>query len=226
MTSWDSKPDSVGLMIFDGAEELDFIGPWEMFTMWREYASGPEIIETVAHKGNPVRCGKGLTVIPDTHFSAARNYDVLLVPGGFAAFDIAEDPIHLDFVRRQSANAQAMLSVCTGSMILCAAGLLAGKSATTHWKAMDRLSKFSNVSATSARYVRDGRIWTSAGVSAGIDMSLAFISATAGEEAARIVQLNSEYYPEGCMFGSPEKTKFAPAYVRQPESSPESFVAK
>ena len=96
-----------------------------------------------------------------------------------------------------------MLSVCTGAFILYAAGLLRGRSATTHWVAMDRLRQLEGVSAVAQRWVRDGTIWTSAGVSAGIDLTLGFIETIDGTKAAASVQKNAEYYPDGRIYGSP-----------------------
>lgn len=214
MSALDHAEKSIGFCLYTGAEELDFVGPWEIFTMWRSYARGPATIETVAPKPEPVHCAKGLTVLPDTHFDIAPKYDILVVPGGFAALDVADCVSFISFVRRQATDALAVLSVCTGSWILYKAGLLRGKRATTHWKFMEEFSSVSEIDVVSRRYVRDGRIWTAAGVSAGIDMSLAFIAEAAGNESAHIVQANAEYFPDPPRLVDSAANNGVPGYVR------------
>ena len=105
------------------------------------------------------------------------------------------------FVRGRASVAQHVLSVCTGAFILHAAGLLKGRCATTHWKAMDQLRQLPGVTAVKQRWVRDGTVWTSAGVSAGMDLALGFIETVDGAKAAASVQKNAEYYPDGRIYG-------------------------
>ena len=203
-----------GILIFDGVEELDFVGPWEMLTMWSKVASGPERCLILAHTEKAVICAKGLSVNPHVSFSDCPPLDYLLIPGGQGTQHLMDDAVLLDFVARQSSNCKAILSVCTGAFILYAAGLLSGRKATTHWTALERLRAFGDVTVVEERYVHDGNIWTSAGVSAGTDLMLAFIAETAGEEAAGKVQLLSEYYPSTIKYGDSVKHPDAPAYIR------------
>jgi len=107
-----------------------------------------------------------------------------------------------------------MLSVCTGAFLLHRAGLLSGKRATTHWGSLDRLRTLGDVTVVEERWVRDGNVWTSAGVSAGIDMTLAFIAHVAGKEIAGKVQFGAEYYPSGVEYGNMRTHAKAPAYIR------------
>jgi transcriptional regulator GlxA family with amidase domain len=189
-----------GFLMYPRYEELDLIGPWEMATMWRDYAKGPECL-TVSEHGGTVACAKGLKTFADTNFASCPPLDYLLVPGGFAAFDEMKNERLLGWLRERGGRSEHVLSVCTGSFILAAAGLLGGRRATTHWKGMEGLSKLSDVTAVKGRWVRDGNVWTSAGVSAGMDLLLAFIAAVDGPEAAGIVQHNAEYYPDGHLYG-------------------------
>lgn len=202
-----------GFLMFPAFEELDLIGPWEMATMWQAYAGGPQCV-TVAETLGEVRCAKGLRVLPEHDYDSIGALDYLLVPGGFSAFEAAKHPRTLEFVRRQATGAKAVLSVCSGSFILHAAGLLQGRRATTHWKAISGLRAL-GVAVDEERFVHDGPVWTSAGVSAGVDMMLAFIAHTAGEQAAYLTQFNAEYYPDGQRHGSPQTHPEAPAYVRR-----------
>ncbi|MDF1734377.1 MAG: DJ-1/PfpI family protein [Minwuia sp.] len=195
----DSGGRRFGFLMFDRYEELDLIGPWEMATMWRDYASGPACL-TVSQAGGPVTCAKGLATAAGHSFADCPPLDYLLVPGGFSAFDEMKNQVLVDWVRAQAANCQHVLSVCTGAFILQAAGLLAGRQATTHWKGMDGLRDL-GVDVLKQRWVRDGNVWTSAGVSAGMDLTLGFIAEVDGEEAAASVQHNAEYYPDGRIYG-------------------------
>lgn len=190
-----------GFLMYPKYEELDLIGPWEMATMWRDYAKGPACV-TVSAAGGRVDCAKGLKSVADHSFADCPPLDYLLVPGGFAAFDEMRNEALVAWVRATAASAQHVLSVCTGSFILQAAGLLEGRKATTHWKALDMMRKLPGVTTVEQRWVRDGNVWTSAGVSAGMDLLLGFVEAIDGPEAAGAVQKNAEYYPDGRIYGS------------------------
>jgi transcriptional regulator GlxA family with amidase domain len=203
-----------GFLIYPGVEELDLVGPWEMATMWKTYAGGPNCV-TVSQTGGPTVCAKGLRIAADHSFADCPRLEYLLVPGGFAALEEAKNPEVVDFVARQAREGEHILSVCTGSFILEAAGLLGGRKATTHWKLLPRMREIDGVEAVEERFVRDGNVWTSAGVSAGIDLTLAFIAAVAGEEKASIVQYNAEYYPDGRIYGTAHHAQQGSAYFRE-----------
>lgn len=212
------KPGTVGILIFDDVEELDFVGPWEMFTMWRDIADGPECL-IIGPTSGPVTCAKGLSVNPHVTLEDCPPLDVLLVPGGQGTRREVSNPVITGFVASQAERCQLVASVCTGSFILHAAGLLTGKKATTHWGSLERLRALKGVTVEEARFVRDGQIWSSAGVSAGIDMSLAIIAELAGEKAAATVQFGAEYYPDQTRYGHPEAHPKAPAYIRTGQSA-------
>jgi transcriptional regulator GlxA family with amidase domain len=206
--------ESFGILIFPEAEELDFVGPWEMLAMWSRHADGPAKCLLVAQSMEPVRCAKGLSVLPQVSFEACPPLDYLLVPGGQGTRTEVNNRVLLEFVSRQAASCKAVLSVCTGSFLLHAAGLLSGKRATTHWGSLDRLRALGDVTVVEERFVKDGNVWSSAGVSAGIDLMLAFISSVASPETAGKVQFASEYYPSSAKYGGYENHAQAPAYVR------------
>lgn len=209
-----------GILIFPDAEELDFVGPWEMVTLWKQVAGGPENCLIVAEVMVPVVCAKGLSVNPHVSFESCPTLDVLLVPGGQGTRREVGNAVLVEFVARQARNCGSVLSVCTGSFVLHAAGLLSGRRATTHWGSLDRLRALGEVEVVEERWVRDGNVWTAAGVSAGIDLTLAFIAATAGDDAAGKVQFAAEYYPSGERYGVYQDDARAPAYVRGPASKP------
>lgn len=203
-----------GILVFPVVEELDFVGPWEMLTMWQQEANGPECVLISEHAG-PVTCAKGLSVNPHVSFDTCPPLDYLLVPGGMGTRVEVSNARLVEFVATRGQAAKAMLSVCTGAFVLHAAGLLSGKRATTHWRSLDRLRALGDVTVIEERYVQDGNVWTSAGVSAGIDMTLAFIAAVGGMDAAAMVQLDTEYYPSTTRYGSLDgPPPVGPAYAR------------
>ncbi|NWJ41293.1 MAG: DJ-1/PfpI family protein [Geothrix sp.] len=205
---------SFGVLVFNQVEELDFVGPWEMLRMWSKLADGPDTCLIVSQSLDAVVCAKGLSINPHTSFADCPALDYLLIPGGQGTRHEVNNPVLIDFVATQAKSCKAVLSVCTGSFLLHAAGLLSGKTATTHWGSLDRLRALGDVSVVEQRYVQDGSVWSSAGVSAGTDLMLAFIASVAGEEAAGKVQSGAEYYPSSVRYGGFENQAHAPAYLR------------
>ena len=169
----------------------------------------------VSEQAAPVTCAKGLSINPHVSFEDCPPLDYLLVPGGQGTRTEVTNAKLLDFVATRGKACKAVLSVCTGSFVLHAAGLLAGRRATTHWGSLERLRALGDVTVIEERFVQDGNVWSSAGVSAGIDLTLAFIAAVAGEESAAKVQFASEYYPSIKRYGTFHNTHpSAPAYAR------------
>lgn len=204
-----------GIVVFNQVEELDFVGPWEMLTMWSRFAAGPASCLIVAQTLDPVVCAKGLSINPHTSFGSYPTLDYLLIPGGQGTRHEVNNADLLEFIRAQARSCKAVLSVCTGAFVLHAAGLLSGKKATTHWGSLERLRALGDVEVVEQRFVQDGNIWTSAGVSAGIDLMLAFIASAAGEAAAGKVQFGAEYYPSTTRYGGFENHAQAPAYLKK-----------
>jgi len=206
-----------GFLLFPDLEELDLVGPWEMIAMWSKYAGGPEKYLMIAETAEPVTCANGMILVPHASFRNAPHLDYLLIPGGFGTRTQVNNDKLTGFVTAQAKNCRAVLSVCTGSFILRAAGLLKGKRATTHWASLDHLRKPGDIEVVEERFVIDGNIWTAAGVSAGIDLALEFIRHEAGEETAGKVQSFAEYYPTGKMYGAFHRDSKAPGYLKKTE---------
>jgi transcriptional regulator GlxA family with amidase domain len=203
-----------GFLVFPDVEELDFIGPWEMIGMWGKLFGGPENRFIVAESGDPVTCAKGLSINPHLSFEQCPQLDFLLVPGGQGTRKEVDNPVLVAFISEQAKQCKAILSVCTGTFLLHKAGLLSGKKATTHWNSLDRLRALEDVGVVEERFVRDGNIWSSAGVSAGTDLILAFIADIASEEVAGKVQLAAEYYPLAKSYGTIHQGSVAPGYLK------------
>jgi transcriptional regulator GlxA family with amidase domain len=204
-----------GFLIFPGIEELDLVGPWEIMSLWSKFAQGPEKCIMVAQNLEPVICNKGMSVNPHATFSNCPQLDFLLVPGGEGTRIEVDNPSLIQFVVEQAKQCEAILSVCTGIFILHRAGLLSNRQATTHWASLQRLRELGDVKVVEERIVRDGNIWTSAGISAGIDLALAFIEYMAGEETAGKIQLGAEYYPSGKSYGMMHRVQQASEYIRR-----------
>lgn len=204
-----------GFLLFPDVEELDFIGPWEMIGMWSKHFNGPQRRLLISQGGSAVQCAKGLSVNPHNSFADCPPLDYLLIPGGQGTRKEMDNQELISFVRKQAAVCKQVLSVCTGAFILQAAGLLTNKRATTHWGSLDRLRQFPDVTVVEERFVRDGNIWTAAGVSAGIDLALALIADLAGEETAGKVQMAAEYYPSPKRYGNAHLSPDAPAYLNK-----------
>jgi transcriptional regulator GlxA family with amidase domain len=209
-----------GLLIFDDAEELDFAGPWEVFTtsaMLRaraassgaansgaansgaaggEASSGPDRAVLVAERSDAVRCAKGMRVLPDFTLTDHPPLDVLLVPGGQGTRREVANPVLTGWIRKTAAATAWTASVCTGALLLHEAGPARGRRVATHWGFEDALQARGDITVVrDARYVVDGNLVTSQGVSAGIDMALWLVGALHGREHARAVRRHIQYEP-------------------------------
>ncbi|MGH6932588.1 MAG: DJ-1/PfpI family protein, partial [Dongiaceae bacterium] len=186
---------TIGLLIFDRVEELDFVGPWEVFTMAQESGADLRVV-TVAPNGGTVRCAKGLRVIADHGFADAPKLDVLLVPGGNGTRALATNETVLGWIRDTARDCRWVTSVCTGALLLAASGVAAGRTLATHWNFADQLEARGEVTvARDRRYVQDGNMVSAAGVSAGIDMALWLTGQLFGDDLARATQKYMEYDP-------------------------------
>jgi transcriptional regulator GlxA family with amidase domain len=187
-------PITTGVLLFNDAEELDFAGPWEVFAQAR--TEGDRVV-TIAERAEPVRAAKGMTVVPDHSFDDAPALDVLVVPGGAGTRSAhGNNPATLDWIKKVAADCTWVTSVCTGALLLDAAGLVAGRNVTTHWGFIEQLRARGNATVLeNVRYVRDGNVVTAAGVSAGIDMALWVVGQLYGVPHARAVQRFMEYDP-------------------------------
>jgi len=180
-------------MIFDNVEDLDFTGPLEVFGTTSHLKPNSLHPFTIQRDGREVKTVNGLKVMPDYSFRECPRLDIILVPGGIGTRTEMKDPETLEFVKRNAVTCELVLSVCTGALVLAAAGVLNGKRATTHWAVLDQLRVFPQVTVDQLRYVRDGKIVTSAGVSAGIDMALYVTKELFGASVCEDVARDIEY---------------------------------
>jgi len=184
------QPLQIGALLFEGVDQLDLTGPFEVLARTPGAA-----LRLYAKTLAPVADVRGLRLLPDATFEEAPRLDILVVPGGFGQEALMEDEETLAFVRRQAEGASHVLSVCTGALILGAAGFLRGRRATTHWAAHHLLPFFGAI-AVDARVVTDGKLISAAGVTSGIDGALRLAAALQGDAAAQAIQLFMEYAPQ------------------------------
>ena len=170
--------------------QLDLTGPYEVLARLPDTA-----VDLVARTLDPVKTDRGLQIVPTVTFADCPPLDVIMVPGGPGQQDLMENETVLEFLRKQAASAKYITSVCTGSLVLGAAGLLKGRRATCHWAAIDHL-KLLGAIPVRERVVADGNIVTGAGVASGIDFALKLAAILEGERVAREIQLQIEYDPD------------------------------
>jgi cyclohexyl-isocyanide hydratase len=201
-----TQPLQIGLLLFPDVTQLDLTGPAEVFGLVPDTA-----LHLVWKTTEPVATAKGWKIVPTTSFAECPQLDVICVPGGSGQIALMEDSETLDFLRRQAAGARYVSSVCTGSLVLGAAGLLKGYRAACHWMSRDQLQLLGAI-PVAERVVKDRNRITGGGVTSGIDFALAVVAELKGAEAAKAVQLGIEYDPQPPFdAGSPERA--GPALV-------------
>ncbi|WP_311790372.1 MULTISPECIES: DJ-1/PfpI family protein [Pantoea] len=213
-----TTPLHIGLLLFPDVTQLDLTGPFEVF------ARTPGVVCHLVWKEiKPVRSDRGLTLLPDCTFKDCPPLDVICVPGGPGQIALMSDEETLSFLRQQAQHAQFITSVCTGSLVLGAAGLLRGYRATSHWSSRDQLALL-GAEPVDARVVRDRNRLTGAGVTSGIDFALTLVAEIRGDDVAQAIQLQMEYDPEPPFHaGSPQSA--TPEQLTTARSQMADFIA-
>jgi cyclohexyl-isocyanide hydratase len=206
----------IGFLLFPDLTQLDLTGPFEVLARSRHAE-----MFLVWKSRDPVQSACGLSILPTATFADCPQLDLICVPGGSSVNALLTDTETLDFVRRQSAGAQYVTSVCTGALVLGAAGLLHGRRATTHWTALEFLAAFGAIPCDE-RVVVDGNVITAGGVTAGIDFGLRVLAEIDGEPRARGIQLALQYDPQP-PFNSGHPRVAGPALVEQVRAHMEAF---
>lgn len=210
---------NVGMIVFPRMDQVDLTGPFAVLSRLPNSS-----VQLIWKDTKPVRDYRGLGLVPDVAFADAKPVDLLVVPGGPGQEALMEDEAVLSFITEQAARAKCVFSVCTGALVCGAAGLLKGRSATTHWRSV-HLLKYFGATAKDQRVVIDGSFVSAAGLTAGIDGALRVAALLRGEEAAKTIQLDIQYAPEppfDC--GHPDK---APAeMVTKLKAATEELAAK
>ncbi len=192
-------PFQIGLLLFPDITQLDMTGPYEVFTKFPG-----AVVHLVAKSMQPVTANGGMQILPTVTMTTCPQLDLVCVPGGAGMNALLNDKETLDFLRAQAVNARYVTSVCTGALVLGAAGLLKGRRAATHWMSRDMLAHF-GATPVAERVVKDGNVFTGGGVTAGIDFALTVAAEAFGPDVAKGIQLAIEYDPQPPYnAGSPE----------------------
>jgi len=189
---------AIGIFVFPGVEELDFVGPWEVLRAWERMAPDDGVgVFTVAADEGMIECAKGLKVVPDETWATAPPIDVLVFPGGMGTRSQLGNERIRSWVRDVAQRGALMTSVCTGSLVYADSGLLDGRPATTHWASLDHLASLGRSIDVRPddRFVDSGDVICASGVSAGIDMALHLIRRLHSEERARQIRRYIQYDP-------------------------------
>ncbi len=187
---------TIALLLFDDVEVMDFAGPFEVFSVTNElHQDSLFTLRTVALTTDPVTARNGLSVNPDVQLDAMPQADIVVIPGGDGTRGVLQQPETMNWIQQVSANAEHVLSVCSGTLLLAGAGLLNDMPATTHHEVFDTLAELSPTTRLirDQRFVDNGRIVTSAGISAGIDMSLYMVARLYGHDVAQKTARYMEY---------------------------------
>ena len=188
--SAESVPCHIGLLLFPDMTQIDFTGPYEILARLPDAC-----IHVVAKTIDPVRTDRGLILVPTVTCTDCPALDVIVIPGGPGQQGLMDDEIVLGFIRGQAARAKYVTSVCTGALVLGAAGLLGGYRATTHWLSLPLLHHFGAI-PVEERVVVDRNRVTASGCTAGIDLAFRLAAILRGEAAAQKIQLQLEYRPD------------------------------
>ena len=190
-------PTRIAIFLFEDAEELDWAGPWEVLAAWMQFHPDEVQVFTLARDEGPIKCAKGLRVLPDHTWSSAPDFDVLIYPGGQGTRAHLDNEEIRTWLQKVRADGTLMTSVCTGSLVYANVGFLDGRPATTHWASLELLGSLGESIDVRGdeRFIDDGDIITASGVSAGIDMALHLVQRLQSTERAKEVRRYIQYDP-------------------------------
>lgn len=204
--------ENLGILIYENAQPMDIIGPWEVLSFWKNILHAPINMFLISENGSYVQCINDIVLKSHVDFKTAPQLDYLIIPGGPGRLKEVDNKLLISFIQKQAMHCKYILSDCTGMFLLHKSGLLKGKSATTYWRALPELKAFADIKVVEERVVKNGNIWTAGGVSSGIDLAFELIAEVAGKEVAGQVQLLFEYFPKNTVYTSINTVNTLPAY--------------
>ncbi len=203
-----------GFIVYPQVQLMDVVGPLEVLNMWRMLDPTVEIVY-IAETLCPMDLGSGFTLKIDYTFQDAPQLDVLFVPGGVGRLTQMNNPQLQRFIQTQYAGCKLITAICTGAFLLYKAGILKNQKTTTYWRALPELSHLENIQICEERIVKSGKIWSSGGVTSGIDLMFAVVNELAGQAVAGKVQLLFEYFPNQTVYCTPEDIETLPPYSNE-----------
>jgi len=204
---------NIGIVIYENVQPMDVLGPWEVLSFWKNILQAPVEMSLISENGSYVQCANDIILKAHFDFNNAPQLDYFIIPGGPGRNVQVNNEKMISFIKKQAQNARLILSICTGTFLLHKAGVLKHKSATTYWRAIPELQSFKDINIVEERIVKDSRVWSSGGVSSGIDLAFELIAEIAGQETAGEVQLLFEYFPRNKCFASMKSVDSLPPYT-------------
>ena len=218
-------PKKLALLLYENVQPMDVIGPWEVLAIWKKVLDAPIEMYLVSEKGGLVKCDDDIILSAHCAFEDCPDLGYLIVPGGRGRREQIDNERLIAFIQTKAKAADKIISICTGMFLLHRAGLLRDKPVTTYWRALSELKSFENIDVQEERVVKSGKIWTSGGVSSGIDLALELIAEIAGREEAGRVQLLFEYFPKQTIYCDLETSKSLPPYYDIKQPVPSKYIA-
>lgn len=202
----------LGVVLYENVQPMDVIGPWEVLAVWKNLLHAPIEMYLISEDGGLVQCDDDIFLNAHYDFHNSPELDYLIIPGGRGRREQVNNERLIAFIRDKAKTADKIISVCTGMFLLHKAGLLRDKPVTTYWRALSELRVLKDVDVEEQRVVKSGNIWTSGGVSSGIDLAFELIAEIAGKEEAGKVQLLFEYFPKSTIYCTLDTSKSLPPY--------------
>jgi transcriptional regulator GlxA family with amidase domain len=216
---------TVGVVLYENVQPMDVIGPWEVLAIWKNLLHAPLEMYLISENGGLVKCDDDIFLTAHCDFNASPQLDYLIVPGGRGRREQVNNERLIAFIKEKARTSDKTISVCTGMFLLHKAGLLRGKPVTTYWRALSELRLLENVDVEEKRVVKSGSIWTSGGVSSGIDLAFELIAEIAGKEEAGRVQLLFEYFPKRTVYCNLETSKSLPPYYETKDQTMSKYMS-
>jgi transcriptional regulator GlxA family with amidase domain len=215
----------LGIVLYENVQPMDVIGPWEVLAMWKNLLHAPIEMYLISENGGLVKCDDDIVLSTHCTFHDCPKLDYLIIPGGRGRREQIANERLIAFIKAKAESADKVISVCTGMFLLSKAGLLRNKAATTYWRALSELRSLKGIDVEEERVVKAGKIWTSGGVSSGIDLAFELIAEIAGKDEAGRVQLLFEYFPKRTIYCNLETSKSLPPYYGTKEPVPSKYIA-
>ncbi len=214
----------LGLVLYENVQPMDVIGPWEVLAMWKNLLHASIETYLISENGGLVKCDDDIVLNAHCAFHNCPTLDYLIIPGGRGRREQVTNERLISFIKEKAKTADKVISVCTGMFLLHKAGLLRNKPVTTYWRALSELRSLKDVDVEEERVVKSGNIWTSGGVSSGIDLAFELIADIAGKEEAGRVQLLFEYFPKRTIYCNLETARSLPPYYETKEPAVSKYI--
>ncbi len=217
---------TLGVLLYEDVQSMDFIGLWEVFSLWKSSLGAPLDMYLISEAGTYVQCSNEISVKAHCDFTNSPDIDYLFIPGGKGRVKEVNNKQLISFIRKQAKNAEYILSVCTGMFLLYKADLLHDIAVTTYWRALQEAKSLPGIKIVEERIVNNGKFWLAGGISSCIDLAFAFIDHIAGKEVAGKAQLLFEYFPNQQVYCTIDQADTLPPYNGGDKSQLANYICE